>query len=297
MNELEDLFAKMTVEAKLPVVDGTVVDETVVDESKSPLIVKKKIIFSKKIVDNTLNSSPPPINFVYDTWIPWSEKSATIPFGVENDKGVGNGERKLACELGITEKIGGQNNSHDLKHPILNTISVKDMTNDSCTLGVNGSHDLRKIVRKAVNPLVSWSEKYKETCKEVAKIWEKLQKKYGTGKTILVDGIDRLELSAANVKALNSIFADILKLKNNDSPQKKLYSQKALDSEYLADILSYFSEKESLMDKLNECVRKEAVDHTLIIVSRDKGWFIAKKLDKIYCNRITRGSPRIYYQF
>jgi hypothetical protein len=311
----------MTLEAKLPVVDETklpVVDETklpVVDETKSPVVdetklpvvddtklpvtvVKKKIIVSKKIVDITLNSPPPPINFVYDTWIPWSEKSATIPFGVtgkKNDKGVGNGERKLACELGIMDTIGGQNSKHDLIHPVLGTISVKDMTKDSCRLGVNGSHKLRTIFRKAISPLVSWSEKYKETCTEVAKIWAKLQQSYGKGTTILVDGIDRLELSHANLLVVNSILADVLKLKY-DSVQKQLYSQKALNSEYLDDILSFFSEKESLIDKLNDCVRKEALEHTLIVVSDKKGWLIAKNLDKISCHRITSASPRIGYK-
>ncbi|MEX0598329.1 MAG: hypothetical protein WD512_17710, partial [Candidatus Paceibacterota bacterium] len=126
MDQIEDIFSNMTIGSNLPDVDESTLP--IVGETKSPVSVKKKIIFKKKNV----SVNTPPINFVYDTWIPWSEKSAKILFEVKNEKGVGNGERKLGHELDCVNTIGGQNSLYDLKHPFLGTISVKDMTKDGC---------------------------------------------------------------------------------------------------------------------------------------------------------------------
>ena len=48
-----------------------------------------------------------------------------------------------------------------------------------------------------------------------------------------------------------------------------------------------------LIEQCNDSVRKEAINYTLIIVHKQKGWMIVKKLENITCPRITRGSPRI----
>ena len=54
---------------------------------------------------------------------------------------------------------------------------------------------------------------------------------------------------------------------------------------------------QSLYEMINANVKKEAIDKTLIIVHKKKGWMIVKDLDKIMCSRITRGAPRIAVNF
>ena len=71
--------------------------------------------------------------YKYDEFYPWTEKSKDIDFEYKK-KCVGNGEEKIAKELNITSKLGGQNSTVDLKHNTLGEISVKDMTKDDCNL-------------------------------------------------------------------------------------------------------------------------------------------------------------------
>ncbi len=79
------------------------------------------------------------------------------------------------------------------------------------------------------------------------------------------------------------------KLKNEYDSLKK--------SEFIECIIEGLGDK-SLQDLLNECVRKEATDMTLIIVHEKKGWFRVKDtIDRITCPRITCGAPRINYSF
>jgi len=219
-----------------------------------------------------------------DKWNKWSGKSNDIPFK-STIKCVGNGEQKLAKELDIIETLGGQNNTIDLKHPILGNISVKDMTNDDCVLGVEGRQNLRYIFRKNVNPLLNWSEKYKDKCQYADSIFNELKKKYGKSKTNLFDGIDRLEISRKNFEELNKILENIkIDIHNIDSPSIK--------SDYITEICKNL-EGSSLIEKCNECVRKEATNYTLIIVHKSNGWMIVRNLNKIICPRITKGAPRI----
>ncbi len=84
----------------------------------------------------------------------------------------------------------------------------------------------------------------------------------------------------------------------NELKQHKLESEtkwNSLNSEYIDDIILELGDK-SLQELLNDCVRKEAINMTLIIVHKDKGWIIIKDtLNNITCPRITSGSPRINY--
>lgn len=225
---------------------------------------------------------------IYDTdkYHEWSEKSKNILFE-SSQKCVGNGEEKLAKELDISTPLGGQNSTVDLIHPDMGNISVKDMTNDDCTLGTEGSNDMRKIFRKIINLFVSWIEKYKLKCELANKFYNEINKKYGASRITIIDGIDRLELSKTNLQKLNELFNELKKYKS----EKKYDS---LKSEYIDDILYSLGDK-SLQDMLNECVRKEATIMKLIIVDKNKGWLIVKNINKLSCPRITRGAPRINY--
>lgn len=82
-------------------------------------------------------------------WIPWSEKSADIPFKTTN-VGVGDGEVKVSVELDTS--VLGQNSDYDMG-PVCDGIKVKcdvkklDTQNDFNT-GVKGRNALRPIKQK-----------------------------------------------------------------------------------------------------------------------------------------------------
>lgn len=258
-------------------------EQTIVSTiSKQKKIKKKKL----NIVENEIKSEPT-LDLKFDVWNEWSSKSKNVVFK-SKIKCVGNGEKKLAKELDISTPLGGQNSTADLHHCQLGKISVKDMTNDDCTLGTEGCQHMRKIFRQIINPFVSWTEKYNSKCKYVNKIYNLLNTSSGTSRLTILEGIDRYELSKSNLCKLNNILDDIKKTKLN----KKKYE--SLKSEYINDICENFKDK-TLQELLNECVRKEATDKTLIIVNKQKGWVVIKDVNKITCPRITRGSPRINF--
>ena len=232
----------------------------------------------------------------YDVWNKWTDKSQGVNFATRK-KGVGNGEEKLASELDVKTGLGGQNSVVDLKHDILGNITVKDMTDDDCILGADGSEKMRVIFRKIVFPLLTWCEKYKDpseykkvsdkSVKYIASVWEQLNKSHGRSRITIYQGIERFELSGSNLQVLNDLIADVIATMTSSKCE-------ATESEYFKDICKNIKGG-SLITLLNECVREEATKYTLVIVSKTKGWLIAKDLTKITCPRITRGSPRINY--
>lgn len=239
---------------------------------------------SKQIIINDRQSQYSEINI--DKFNKWSDKSKDITFK-SSKKCVGNGEEKLAKELDISSRLGGQNSTVDLIHPDMGSISVKDMTNDDCTLGTEGCNDMRKIFRTIINLFVCWITKHKSKCELANKFYNDINKKYGSSRTTIMDGIDRYELSKANLSKLNEILIELTKTKLENEYD-------SLKSEYIDDIINSLNDK-SLQYMLNECVRKEATTMTLIIVDEKKGWLIVKDINKLSCPRITRGAPRINY--
>lgn len=152
---------------------------------------------------------PKPIIINEDEYQAWSDKSKDIPFKKQQKKCVGNGEEKLAKELDISVPVGGQNSSVDLKHPEWGNISVKDMTNDDCILGTEGCHNMRKIFRNTINPFINWIEKYSSEeyrCELAKKFYDDIDKTYGSSRTTIMEGIDRYELSTANLSKLNELL-------------------------------------------------------------------------------------------
>lgn len=224
-----------------------------------------------------------------DSYNEWSDKSIDIPFK-SNKKCVGNGELKLARELDILTSVGGQNNTIDLVHSTIGNISVKDMTSDDCILGADGCCNMRKIFRTIISLFVTWILKYKSKCELAEKYYNDINKQYGFSKITIIEGIDRYELSTANLSKLNQLFNE---LKTHKLIEKEYSS---LNSEYIDDIINSLGDN-SLQDLLNDCVRKEASTMTLIIVHETKGWLIVKNVTKLSCPRITRGAPKINYNF
>lgn len=258
------------------------VEEQQSKQKKSKIKKKKKV---RIVNDKQSQDSETSI----DNFNKWSDKSKDIPFK-SSKKCIGDGEEKLAKELDISAPVGGQNSTVDLIHSDMGLISVKNMTNDDCTLGTEGCNDMRKIFRTIINLFVCWIIKYKSKCEIANKFYNDINKKYGLSRITIIDGIDRYELSKANLTKLNEILNE-LKKKSEKKSEKEYDS---LKSEYIDDIINALNDR-SLQYMLNECVRKEATRMTLIIVDEKKGWLIVKDINKLSCPRITRGAPRINY--
>ena len=150
----------------------------VVKQQPKPKMFKIKKKKKKKLIIIDEKQSQDCGNDV-DKYHKWSDKSKDVPFK-SSQKCVGNGEEKLAKELDILTPLGGQNSTFDLIHPNMGNISVKDMTNDDCTLGTEGCNDMRKIFRTIINLFVCWIIKYKSKCKLANKFYNEINKKYGS---------------------------------------------------------------------------------------------------------------------
>ena len=222
-----------------------------------------------------------------DVWHPWTARSAAIPFKA-TEKAIGNGEAKAAAELGIATGLGGQNAVADLVHPSLGEISVKDMTSDSCTLGVEGQHRMRQILRETAQPFVGWCIKYQSRCEFARSMAAALHGAHGSARTSSMDGIDRCELCCSNLDKLDELL-EALRAKTSAAEVTG-----SLASEYVREIVASLGGK-SLNEKLDDCVREEATAMTLIIVHEAKGWLVVGETAGVTCPRITRGAPRIEY--
>jgi hypothetical protein len=225
---------------------------------------------------------------IQDTWHKWSENSKGICFK-STTKSIGNGEKKLAKELGISNPKG-QNSTVDLEHKELGNISVKDMTNDDCILGVEGCQSMHTIFRQILCPMQTWCGKYAPDCKYVSGIKLRMERAYGTSKITIWEGIERHELSASNLLELSNII-ECIKRRITKCP-----GEISSKSEYILDMYNHVTNS-TLLELLNGCVRKEAINNTLVIVHKEKGWQIIKNIEKITCTRITRGAPRIHVEF
>jgi len=214
-------------------------------------------------------------------WIGWSEKSKDIEFK-SSSKCIGNGEHKLAKELDIVTNPGGQNSTVDLYHKEIGNISVKDMTSDDCTLGTEGSQRMTRVFIKVLYPLINWCEKYSSQCTYAREVLDMLSDGKTTSKMTLIHGIERREISSSNFNKLNKIIEHV-----------KIIKKDVVPNEYITDICDYMK-NDTFQDKMNECVRQEALDMTLIVVHKTKGWMIVKDVSKLSCPRITRGSVRIH---
>tara|TARA_Y100000992_G_C21268439_1_gene495242 strand:- start:1183 stop:1929 length:747 start_codon:yes stop_codon:yes gene_type:complete len=234
--------------------------------------------------EDTINN-----NYKTDVFHMWTDKSQDISFKSTTNC-IGNGEEKLARELDILKPLGGQNSTIDLIHPHIGNISVKDMTNDDCRLGTECRYHMNIIFAQIVNPFLTWILKYNSKCEFAEKMYESINTKYGSSRTTILDGIHKRELSKSNLEKLNLLLNNLRESKLNLNIQSV-----SLSSEYVDDIITNLNNK-TLQELLDNCVQKEAIDMTLIIVDEKKGWIIINNtLNKITCPRITSGSPRINY--
>ena len=134
-----------------------------------------------------------------------------IPFKAK-DRCIGNGEDRLVMILKGNDKkedLGGQNSTVDIPNiPSLGwkegNGSIKEMTTDSCIVGTDCTKLARKIFAMTVYLFVSWVLKWKDKeCEIAEEYYNQLNKKYGSAKLTLLDGIYKFELASGGaVKAI-----------------------------------------------------------------------------------------------
>jgi hypothetical protein len=156
------------------------------------------------------------------------------------------------------------------------------MTSDDCTLGTEGSQRMTRVFIKVLYPLINWCEKYSSQCIHAKNVLDMLNERSTTSKMTLIQGIERREISGRNFVKINEIIEQVKKIKKDIVP-----------NEYITDICDYMK-NDTFQDKMNECVRQEALVMTLIVVHKTKGWMVVKDVSKLSCPRITRGSVRIH---
>jgi len=271
------------------------------------------------------------VDYKIEHWNPWTTKSDETPFKSSIDT-VGDGEQKLGKELGVTPL--GQNFKYDLlvKHE---KWEIKKLDDDnSFRLGVEVASSYNIILFDIINifsKLSTIQEKLvSDTIKnEIKKVISSLNTLSGRSTTMLLDGLKKNEVSAANLEKANDIIDNLNSLIVYNESELKLYSSydgkkynyslldsflkiskedlssqikinlfggaEILDKLLIASEIGPELQKfkhTSLKIKLNTIVRNVFNGLRLVLVHKNKGYKPIQNLENIYCNRITSGAPR-----
>lgn len=271
------------------------------------------------------------MDYKIEHWNPWTTKSDETPFKSSIDS-VGDGEQKLGKELGVNPL--GQNFKYDLlvKHE---KWEIKKLDGDnSFRLGVEVSSSYNIVLFDIINifsKLSTIQEKLvSDTIKnEIKNIISSLNALSGRSTTMLLDGLKKNEVSAANLEKANDIIDNLNSLIVYNESELELYSsydgkkynyslldsflkisKEDLSSQIKIDLfggaeildklliaseigpeLQKFKHA-SLKIKLNTIVRNVFKGLRLVLVHKNKGYKPIQNLENIYCNRITSGAPR-----
>ena len=249
-------------------------------------------------------------------WNHWTDNSRSIPFK-SITKGVGDGEAKVARELGTT--ILGQNSPYDMK-AIIGGMHVKcdvkklDTQNDFNT-GVKGRNALRLIKTKLVlllesldalskNPLftsdehvllkgvvnVSPDELAVGTLKRLKEVCKMLNKKWKTIKELIPVVQPFKTSSGVSVNIPLDVYYELCE--KIDLPFQSEYSLFESNLQTLKQLDNpYIKQPDLLTDDLNSLVKCLA-DTTIIVVDEEKGYTFVTDTSKVQFLRITRGNPR-----
>ena len=273
------------------------------------------------------------LNYKNDVWNPWTEKSIGISFK-SNQTAVGDGESKLGYEFG-TEPLG-QNFSYDLD-VCGEQWEVKKLDDDnSFRMGIEVSDGYRKII----NTVISIFNKLKLIeglmidsilKNQISSFLIVIHSIVGRGSTILIDGLNKNEVSAANLNATNDIIESLRGMINLNTQReiilynsvdgkknnydvvtayKKLKLEKLSPTEQMKYmgcnkelfnkivVMSHIKEdiqlfkNKGLKSLLNDLVRGVFNETKLVLVSKEKGFKPIYNMETIFCNRITSGKPR-----
>ena len=253
-------------------------------------------------------------------WNPWTDKSKNIAFK-STKTGVGDGEEKVACELGTN--VLGQNCSYDMKPMINGTLKecdVKklDVQNDFNT-GVKGRNALRIIKMKYVLLFeslrvlsestiftseekqllqffidVSPDELAVGTLKKLKDICEKLNIKW---KNIMeaIPTIQPFSDQFGPVSMTLDVYYMLCEKMKRPFPVE--YSSYEPTLKILKQLDHIYIEKPNLftedLNNLVNCLK----DITLIIVDEKKGYMFISDISRVRFLRITRGHPRFQIVF
>jgi hypothetical protein len=213
---------------------------------------------------------------VPNIWNPWTAISSDIPF-IDNTKGIGNGEKKVREELGLSIE-GGQNDVRDL--PEING-TVKNVTNDNCRLGADSQERSAELVTSFIM-LYRWSKRYKTNNFRANETYEIL---YPHMSKIL-----RGEICEKLCPKLDKLSEVIL----------TCMSAKVHCDAFKCVLLEEFSssfENKSFKKTMDEVAKREAIDKRLIIVHERYGWQYVTDVERITCPRITQYKCRIDVKF
>jgi len=245
------------------------------------------------------------------SWVKWTDKSKKIFF--KSDKnGIGDGEEKVACELGV--KIQGQNSHYDLMvnfNGIYKECDVKklDVQNDFNT-GKKGRDFIRNIKTKHILLLEAFilfskSNLFTEDERNILNVTEDISPDELSVGTIL-----KLHNMCIMVNSkMNNMSSSIPKIKPFENCKsmplniyylicKKINIDFPKEYEAYIDVIhilnhmehEYIFEPDKFMDDLNN-LTEMFNDTTLIIVDDKKGYAFINK-NKIKFLRVTRGNPR-----
>lgn len=254
-------------------------------------------------------------------WINWTDKSKDIPFKTTS-KGVGDGERKVANELGTN--IRGQNSHFDMKLIIDGMeyeCDVKKLDNYTFNTGVKGRDALRPIKTKITNLLNSFHKMILSNIltREEKIILQKFEK------------VSPDELCVSNIQKLNEILyilnkkreEIILRLPNIQPFIKKdgsIVEMNLLEYYNICLILKQdfpeeFNDFNDILMLLNDLsheyiINPDELDNSLkslvsifselklIFVDEKKGYCIFNNIiSNIRFERITQGRPRFRLLF
>jgi len=246
----------------------------------------------------------------------WSPKSTGIPFK-SNTKGVGNGEDKVAAELGTVPL--GQNSPHDM---IVdgNPCEVKELdANDDCNTSKTGRDTLRPTkglhnsLLDSVNDLAE-NEVFTEEQKELLKEFKDVNSdELCVGNLRKLDKTCRM-LNSKKEEVVSTLPIVPVSIEGQavKIPLDKYYSicQTAglpFPPEFSSHVERikllqkmehvYIDEPDKFMKDLNSLAEKIFSRVNLIIVHEEKGYMRLKDASKIRFLRITRGYPRFQVIF
>jgi hypothetical protein len=265
-----------------------------------------------------------------DTWNPWTVKSVNTPFET-TENAIGSGERKLGVEFDVAPF--GQNFGYDLE---VNgeKWEVKKLDSDnSFRLGVEVTTHYTPIISNVIRILEKLiSIKNEIIDSEIGQLIRvcisEIESINGRSSTLLLDGLRKNEVSAANLDKANEIIEELkgvllkhgtMSLYSSIDGSKKdydilnafkkiiieeisieekikligdrdIYNRLLVTNLILDDIIIF--ETISLREKLNLIIRSVFQIVKLVLVHENKGYKPIANLESIYCNRITSGSPR-----
>ena len=265
-----------------------------------------------------------------NTWNPWTKKSVNTPFGT-TEQAIGDGEHKLGVEfdakpLGQNYSYDLEVNGERWEIKKLDGDNSFRLGVEVATFYNPINNNVLRIMEKILYLKEQLLDSDSGTViKSCIKDIESLS---GRSTTLLIDGLRKNEVSSSNLNKANILIENLKKIlikdgviplyssinglkKNYDildafkkiivediSIEDKIrlvggndiYNRLLVSSQISDDIIIF--DNITLLDKLNLIIRSVFQITKLVLVHPTDGFMPISNMEKIYCNRITSGSPR-----